>query len=89
MKHPIAYEPHPVSPERKAELRAQGFIIVDARFKPADYEEPKAEPLTRTAVARMKKTDLADQLKARGLEWPKGGSVDDARLVLAEAEFGK
>ncbi|QDP54141.1 MAG: hypothetical protein GOVbin4685_1 [Prokaryotic dsDNA virus sp.] len=32
----IAYEPHPVTPERKAELRAQGFKILDARFAPAD-----------------------------------------------------
>jgi hypothetical protein len=30
----IAYEPHPVSPERKAELRAQGYKIIDARFEP-------------------------------------------------------
>jgi hypothetical protein len=35
----IAYEPHPVSPERKAELRAQGFKIIDARFKPLDVVE--------------------------------------------------
>jgi hypothetical protein len=34
----IAYEPHPVTPERKAELRALGFKIVDAAFKPADVE---------------------------------------------------
>jgi hypothetical protein len=32
----IAYEPHPVTPERKAELRAQGFKIIDARFAPQD-----------------------------------------------------
>lgn len=32
----IAYEPHPVTPERKAELRKQGYRIIDARFKPAD-----------------------------------------------------
>ena len=30
----IVYEPHPVSPERKAELRAGGFTIIDARFQP-------------------------------------------------------
>ena len=30
----IAYEPHPVSAERKAELRAAGFKIIDARFAP-------------------------------------------------------
>lgn len=35
---PIAYEPHPVSYERKAELIAQGFKIVDARFMPAQQE---------------------------------------------------
>lgn len=33
-KREIAYEPHPVSPERKRELRAAGFKILDARFKP-------------------------------------------------------
>ena len=36
----IIYEPHPVSPERKAELRAQGFKIIDAAFKPADWSAP-------------------------------------------------
>lgn len=34
----IAYEPHPVSPERKAELVAAGFTIIDAVFA------PKGEP---------------------------------------------
>lgn len=32
----IAYEPHPVSPERKKELNKAGFKIVDARFAPAE-----------------------------------------------------
>ena len=40
----IAYERHPVTPERKAELLAQGFHIIDARFKPADAEPANAEP---------------------------------------------
>ena len=31
----IAYEPHPVSPERKRELNSKGFKIVDVRFAPA------------------------------------------------------
>ena len=39
----IAYERHPVTPERKAELLAQGFQIIDARFKPADTEPAKVE----------------------------------------------
>ena len=34
----IIYEPHPVTPERKAELRNQGYKIIDAAFDP----NPKA-----------------------------------------------
>jgi hypothetical protein len=33
-QRPVHYEPHPVSRERKAELRARGFNIVDAKFAP-------------------------------------------------------
>jgi hypothetical protein len=40
MEQEIVYEPHPVSPERKAELRAKGVIILDAIFKPVDTDEP-------------------------------------------------
>lgn len=39
MTDKIAYEPHPVSPERKAELRKQGYKIIDEVFKPADESE--------------------------------------------------
>lgn len=56
----VAYEKHPVSKERKAELRAMGFRIVDARFAPhqpiadvvdlvkADDQEPEAPKPKRT-----------------------------------------
>jgi 4-hydroxy-3-methylbut-2-enyl diphosphate reductase IspH len=30
----VIFEPHPVSPERKAELRDQGYKIIDAKFDP-------------------------------------------------------
>ncbi|UXC20013.1 hypothetical protein [Comamonas squillarum] len=43
MTEKIAYEKHPVSPERKAELRAQGFKIIDAQFKPAQAQEHSSE----------------------------------------------
>lgn len=36
----IAYERHPVSAERKAELVKQGFKIVDERFRPASAPAP-------------------------------------------------
>jgi hypothetical protein len=37
----IAYEPHPVSAERKGELRAQGYKIIDASYAP---EKAEAQP---------------------------------------------
>lgn len=39
-EHQVVYEPHPVTPERKAHLRAQGYRILDAVFAPADYVHP-------------------------------------------------
>lgn len=39
---PIKYEQHPISPERKAELIAAGFKIIDAQFAPAG-EAPAVE----------------------------------------------
>lgn len=49
MKAPlkIAYEPHPVTPERKAELRAQGFRIIDVRFKPQELIEAEKKATKR------------------------------------------
>ena len=46
MERPVFYEPHPVSPERKVELVAQGYRIMDAKFAPADavVAEPKVIP---------------------------------------------
>jgi hypothetical protein len=42
----IHYEPHPVSPERKAELRAQGLTIVDDIYRPKDAPAEPAKPET-------------------------------------------
>lgn len=43
----IVYEPHPVSAERKAELRAKGLKIVDARFAPEGLKPEPVEEKTR------------------------------------------
>jgi hypothetical protein len=45
----IHYEPHPVTPERKAELRKAGFIIRDVAFAPADLEKVEAPKRGRPA----------------------------------------
>jgi hypothetical protein len=36
----VWYEPHPVSPARKAELMAAGYRIVDALFAPPGWVPP-------------------------------------------------
>ena len=36
MTDKIHYEPHPVTLERKAELRSKGFVIVDMIFQPQE-----------------------------------------------------
>lgn len=33
-QRPVIYEPHPVAPERKRHLVAQGYRIVDIRYAP-------------------------------------------------------
>lgn len=53
MERPIAYEPHPVTPERKAELVSQGYRIVDARFAPAD-----TQPVTTNVVTPVEPEPL-------------------------------
>ena len=49
MKHDqraVWYEPHPVTPERKAELLGMGYKIIDAAFKPVD-EDAEPQPAKR------------------------------------------
>lgn len=41
MAKEIIYEPHPVSKERKAELVAKGYQIIDAIYDPNPKPAPK------------------------------------------------
>lgn len=52
----IAYEPHPVSPGRKAELLASGYKIIDARFDPNGHSVSAA-----VMAANGLGTDSGDQ----------------------------
>ena len=68
----IAYEPHPVSPERKAELRAAGCKIIDARFKSAD-DGKASEADERVAL-------IAD-LQTRGVGFDEAWPTDELRAL--------
>ena len=87
---PIAYEPHPVSPERKAELIDAGYRILDARFAPKDAttspETPDAaKAITREDIASMKKADVAELLDAHGVE--ADGKIGEMRERLEAVMF--
>lgn len=80
----IAYEKHPVSPERKAELRSQGFKIIDALFRPVEAEaagESSGKPSDGLKVDELKAA-----LAAKGIDIPDGVTLKaDLAKLLDEA----
>lgn len=84
----IAYEPHPVTPERKRELRASGFTIIDAAYKPADHKAEGAEPITPESIDKMKRKDVVDLLEAHGVEGATG-QLPDLRKWLKRTMFAE
>jgi len=85
----IIYEKHPVTPERKKELREQGYTIVDEVYRPEgapkkvtapDGESPK--PSEGLTVAQLKKA-----LGAKDIAFdPKASREDLAALLDGSAE---
>jgi hypothetical protein len=55
----IIYEPHPVTPERKAELRAQGYKILDAAFAPEELMAAVKEDKPKRGRPAKAVTDAA------------------------------
>ncbi len=76
MERPIAYEPHPVSPERKAELVSQGYRIIDARFAPADAKTVATNVVTPPAIEDNDEAEVAAFIEA---------AFNDMNGELAEA----
>lgn len=80
----IWYEPHPVAPERKAELRAKGFTILDAVFRPADHvQEDDADP---EGAKKATVAELREALTAKGIEIPEGAKKAELQALLDAAE---
>lgn len=79
MGRPIVYEPHPVSRERKAELLAEGFRIVDVKYRPSEAEDAPPADLSKLTVAKLK-----EMLDTAGVEYPADAKKADL-LALLEA----
>ena len=72
MARKVIYEPHPVSPERKAELRAQGYAIIDARFAP-EGQKPVAAPVEAAPVETPTEAPTEAPVEEVKAEAPKRG----------------
>lgn len=88
---PIWYEPHPVTSERKAELRANGYQIIDAVFKPDGYENATHDD--GKVPESEQRAILIAELQAKGVEFNPEAPTDELRAlsitkpeVLAEAK---
>lgn len=65
---PVWYEPHPVTAERKAEIRALGFVILDAVFKPEGHENPDVPELRLDAESSAADGDSEAQARVDALK---------------------
>ncbi len=91
----IAYLAHPVSKEKKAEARKEGFKIIDRRFAPAEIGEDdvletvatdeQTDPITRESIADMKKADVVDLLEMHGASTE--GNLPELRERLIATVF--
>ena len=82
---PIHYEPHPVSPERKAELVAKGVRIIDAVFAPAGHENPGEDSEPEGAKKAATVAELREALTAKGVQVPEGAKKAELQALLDAA----
>ena len=80
-KEKIKYVKHPVTAEKKAELRKQGYKIIDARFDPDRKDEPKKDEDKSAELETLKKE--ADEL---GVKYPKNIRAIKLKEKIAEAK---
>lgn len=79
----VWYEPHPVTPERKAELRARGYRIIDAVFAPLDWLPEMPEETGFSAH------DMADGQAKAFREGAHGHMTDDQLRDAIKKATGK
>ncbi|WP_411835633.1 hypothetical protein ACLBNB_19855 [Pseudomonas chlororaphis subsp. aurantiaca] len=84
MSEKIVYEKHPVTAERKAELRQKGYKIIDAKFAPDDYKHPEPMKKGPSGVDKPSKGLKVDEIKAKLTEKGIPFDVEAERPALAE-----
>ena len=82
----IAWEPHPCTPVRKAELMGAGFRLLDAALAPPDLALVRvrlisADPATPGLVVQISERDFNPELHA-----PEAGQAGEAERLRLQAE---
>lgn len=77
----IAYEKHPVSSERKEELRQKGYKIIDIRFKPADNKQDD-DQVDGGGDKSLTISRIKELLGEKGIDIPAGVTRRDDLLAL-------
>ena len=85
----VLYIEHPVTPERKAELRAQGFKIIDARFKPAGAVEPETGSVDTNGDGKPSIDEVRAALTAKGIEFGARLQLPGLLKLLEQAELAE
>ena len=81
MDEKVIYEKHPVTAERKAELRQKGYKIIDAQFAPEGYEHPEPIKVRSDKPSKGLKVDeIKAKLTEKGIQFDAGAE----RPALAE-----
>lgn len=97
MNEKVIYEKHPVTAERKAELRQKGYKIIDAKFAPENYEHP--EPIKATKGSKSgkagggkqggddaeAKAKLQAELNYKGVQFQPEASLEELQALLDAA----
>ena len=85
----IWYEKHPVSPERKAELLAKGYRIIDAKYKPASAEAEAENPADTNGDGVINGAEAKAALEAAGVKFHhRTGAAGLAALHAAFVQSG-
>lgn len=91
----VWYEPHPVSPERKAEIRSHGFVILDEAFRPEGYTNPEGPQVLSSAAekpgddsgeGKVTAAQLREALTARGIAFKANAPKAELQALLDAAE---
>ncbi|BAW23960.1 MULTISPECIES: hypothetical protein [Pseudomonas] len=97
MSEKVVYEKHPVTAERKAELRKKGYKIIDSKFAPEGYEHPEPIKATKGKAGKTNsgkqgadeaevKAKLQAALTEKGVEFGADASLEDLQKLLDEAK---